>query len=68
MRSSVGPVGDSIPITPGNCDTRMCTEMPARKPTVTGTDKRFAMPPSLKMPLPTSIRPTISASAIASAE
>ena len=51
MRSSVGPAGDSIPSTPGNCDTRMCTEMPARKPTVTGTDSRFAMPPSLKMPL-----------------
>ena len=29
----------------------MCTEMPARKPTVTGTDNRLAMPPSLKMPL-----------------
>jgi hypothetical protein len=31
------------------------------------TDSRLAMPPSLKMPLKTSIAPTISASAIASA-
>ena len=52
MRSSVGPVGECRPSTPGSCDTRMCTEMPARKPTVTGTDNRLAMPPSRNRPPP----------------
>ena len=66
MRSSVGPLGDSSPSTPGNCDTMMWTEMPARKPTMTGTDKRLAMPPSRNAPPASIIAPTISASAIAS--
>jgi hypothetical protein len=67
MRASVGPSGEASPSTPGSCDTRMCTEMPARKPTVTGTDNRLAMPPRRKMLLAISMTPTISASAIASA-
>ena len=67
IRSSVDPDGEGRPSTPGNCDTMMCTEMPSRKPTVTGTDNKLAMPPSLNRPPATSIRPTISASAIASA-
>ena len=67
MRSSVDPGGEGRPSTPGSCDTMMCTEMPSRNPTVTGTDNRFAMPPSLNRPLASSMRPTISASAIASA-
>jgi hypothetical protein len=65
MRSSVGPLGDSRPSTPGNCETMMWTEMPARKPTMTGTDSRLAMPPSRKAPPASIIAPTISASAIA---
>ena len=67
MRSSVDPDGEGRPSTPGNCDTMMCTEMPSRNPTVTGNDSRFATPPSLNSPLATSMTPTISASAIASA-
>ncbi|MGY4292706.1 hypothetical protein ACVWXN_000801 [Bradyrhizobium sp. i1.4.4] len=66
MRSSVGPLGDGSPSTPGSCETMMWTEMPARKPTITGTDRRLAMPPRRKAPLASIIAPTISASAIAS--
>ena len=51
----------------GICETRMCTEMPARKPTVTGMDKRLAIPPRRKTPLAISNTPTINASAMASA-
>ena len=46
IRCGVGPLGCGSPSTPGSCETRMCTEMPARKPTVTGIDNRLAMPPS----------------------
>ena len=67
MRSIVDPAGEGRPSTPGSCDTMMCTEMPSRKPTVTGTDSRLAMPPRRNSPLATSMTPTISASAIASA-
>ncbi len=42
-------------------------EMPARKPTVTGIDSKSAIQPRRKMPPATSTRPTMSASAPASA-
>ncbi len=67
IRCSVGPSGCGSPSTPGICETRMCTEMPARKPTVTGIDNRLAMPPSRNSPPATRITPTISASATAKA-
>ncbi len=67
MRSSIGPFGDGRPSTPGNCDTRMCTEIPARKPTVTGTDSRLAIQPMRNRLPRIRITPTISASATASA-
>ena len=67
MRSSIGPLGAGSPSTPGNCDTRMCTEMPARKPTVTGVDSRLAIQPRRNRPPTIRITPTISASATASA-
>ena len=50
----------------GNCEIRMCTEMPARKPTVTGTDSRSAIQPRRKIPPTTSTTPTMSASTPAS--
>ena len=65
IRANVGPPGDGSPSTLGNCETMMCTAMPARKPTVTGTDNRFAMPPSRKPPASTSRTPTSRASAAA---
>ena len=65
-RASVRLVAGN-PSTPGICDTTMCTEMPARKPTVTGVDNKLAMPPRRNTPLAVSITPTIKASATASA-
>ena len=45
---------------------RMCAEIPARKPIVTGIDNRSAIQPRRKMPAADNISPTISASAAAS--
>ena len=67
MRSSIGPLGVGSPSTPGICETRMCTEMPARKPIVTGVDSRLAIQPSRNRLPMMRITPTISASATASA-
>ena len=67
IRSSVDPPGVDRPSTLGICETRMCTEIPARKPTVTGTDSRLAIPPRRNIPPAISITPTINASAMASA-
>src|SRR6476469_8636250 len=53
---------------PGNWETKMCTEMPARKPIVTGIESRSAIQPRRKIPAARSARPTISAKAAASTE
>jgi hypothetical protein len=45
---------------------RMCAEMPARKPIVTGIERRSAIQPRRKIPPATSTTPTMSASAAAS--
>ena len=58
-RSSIMPCGASRPSTPGNCEITMCAAMPARKPVVTGIDRRSAIQPSRKTPAATSSRPTI---------
>ena len=65
-RWSIGPSGPGSPRIAGNCEIKMCAEMPARKPIVTGIDNRSAIQPRRKMPDAASISPTISASAAAS--
>ena len=62
-----GRPSEGSPRIAGNCEIRMWTEMPARKPTVTGIDNKSAIQPRRKMPPITSTRPTISASTAASA-
>ncbi len=66
-RCSIAPFGAGSPRMPGNCEMMMCTEMPARKPIVTGTESRSAIQPNRKTPAATSNSPTITARAAASA-
>ncbi len=65
-RCSIAPSGAGNPRTAGNCEMTICTEMPARKPVVTGIDSRSAIQPRRKIPAATRKTPTISASAAAS--
>ena len=65
-RCSMGPAGAGSPSIAGNCEIRMWTEMPARKPIVTGIESRSAIQPRRNIPAAKSKSPTISASAAAS--
>src|SRR5579863_216733 len=62
----MGPSGAGSPSITGNCEIRMWAEIPARKPTVTGTESRSATQPSRKIPAARRKSPTMSASAAAS--
>jgi hypothetical protein len=48
-RWSIGPSGEGSPRTPGNWEMKMCAEMPARKPIVTGIERRSAIQPRRKI-------------------
>src|SRR6202045_3254328 len=65
-RWSIGPSGEGSPRTSGNWEMKMCAEIPARKPIVTGIERRSAIQPRRKIAPETSTRPTMSASAAAS--
>ena len=66
IRCSMAPSGAATPRMPGSWEIRMCTEMPARKPVVTGIESRSAIQPRRKTPAKKSSNPTISASEAAS--
>ena len=50
IRCSMAPSGAATPRMPGSWEIRMCAEMPARKPVVTGIESRSAIQPRRKMP------------------
>ncbi len=60
------PLPSSTPSSTGSCPTMMCTEIAAKKPTVTGIESKSAIQPALAIPTTINTIPTASARRLAS--